>query len=125
MEKSSAPARPLFDLIESIRVRHGWTKTRLSEVTGLPRATIDRWQDQPRSPLPESVIKAADALGINRDEALYAAGILEYDPAATEQRGQTVAELRARLAEVNAVSEEIERRLAELEGGRIDHGKTG
>jgi transcriptional regulator with XRE-family HTH domain len=124
MKQQSAPARPLFDLVESIRVRAGWTKTRLSEMTGVPRTTIERWRDQPRSPLPETVTKVADALCINRDEALHAAGILEEDPAATEQRGQTVAELRARLAEVAAISEGIERRLAELEG-RDERPKTG
>jgi transcriptional regulator with XRE-family HTH domain len=115
MDETSAPARPLFDRIESIRANAGMTKTRLAEITGLPRATIDRWQDQPRPPLPESVMKVADALGINRDEALRLAGILDGVPPPMD-RDAAVADLRAKLAEISAASAEIERRLAELEG---------
>lgn len=99
------------------------TKTRVAEIAGLPRATIDRWQDQPRPPLPASVIKVADALGINRGEALRLAGILDGVPPPLD-REQAVAELRAKLAEISAASAEIERRLAELEG-RDRRPKTG
>ena len=92
------------------------TKTRLSEITGLPRATIERWRDQPRPPLPESVTKVADALGIDRDEALRLAGILDGAAPPAVDREQAVAELRAKLAAISAASAEIERRITELEG---------
>jgi transcriptional regulator with XRE-family HTH domain len=124
MDEPSAPARPLFDRIESIRANAGMTKTRVAELTGLPRATIDRWQDQPRPPLPESVIKAADGLGIDRNEALRLAGILDGPSPPAVNTEQAVAELRAQLARISAASAEIERRLAELEG-RDRRPRTG
>lgn len=111
----SAPARPLYARVENIRATNGWTKTKLSQVTGLPRTTIERWRDQSRRPLPKTVIQAADALGIPRDEALALAGILEERPGSPPAAGSTVEELRAELAAVQALNAAIERRLAELE----------
>lgn len=111
----SAPARPLYERVENIRATQGWTKTKLAEITGLPRSTIERWRDQPRRPLPETVVQAADALGINRDEALALAGILETrtEPPPPDL---TVAELREELRAVQSLNAAIERRLNELEG---------
>jgi hypothetical protein len=68
-------------------------------------------------------MKVADALGINRDEALRLAGILGSDSCPGDQGG-AVAELRAKLAEISAASAELERRLAELEGRDL-RPKTG
>jgi transcriptional regulator with XRE-family HTH domain len=111
----SAPARPLYERVENIRATNGWTKTRLAKVTGLPRTTLERWRDQPRRPLPETVVQVADALGINRDEALTLAGILA-DATEPPPLDSTVAELRAELRAVQALNAAIERRLTELEG---------
>jgi transcriptional regulator with XRE-family HTH domain len=115
MDETSAPARPLFERIETIRANAGMTKSRLAEITGVPRGTVERWRDQKRPPLPESVMKVADALGIDRGEALRLAGVLDGVPPPADP-GDVVAELRARLAESHATLAEIERRLAELEG---------
>lgn len=76
-----APALPLWELLETIRVDRGWTWTQLARVAGVHRTTIDKWRIQPRSPHPPTVKQAAEGLGIDATEAMKLAGIV---PASTE-----------------------------------------
>lgn len=74
-EQQSAPARPLYDLIERIRIREGWTKVQVARHLGMNRGTIENWKTQPRSPQATTVKDVANRLGIDYDEALALAGI--------------------------------------------------
>lgn len=69
------PARPLYDRVEEIRVREGWSKIQLARRLGLDRGTIDKWKTQPRSPLASTVKDVSERLGIPLDEALALAGV--------------------------------------------------
>lgn len=70
----------------------GWTKAELSERSGVSRSTIDNWAKNPRPPQARSVAAVADALGIDRAEAVRLAGIV--DPPAAEPPSRISARLR-------------------------------
>lgn len=74
--QGDAPARPLWEHVEGIRVRNGWTKIQLSNLTGVNRQTFANWKTQPQPPLPSTVAEVADALEIPRETALKLAGII-------------------------------------------------
>lgn len=69
------PARGLYDLVEELRTRRGWTKVQLSRIAGVHRSTIENWKIQPKPPQASTVVEIADALYIDRDQALRLAGI--------------------------------------------------
>jgi transcriptional regulator with XRE-family HTH domain len=75
-------AYPLFVRVERERALRGWSATRLHKETGVSRSTIGKWATQPQPPLASTVNAVADALGIERAEALRLAGILTDPPAA-------------------------------------------
>lgn len=75
----SPPALPLWQRIENIRLREGWTRTQVAIHAGVARTTLDSWRRQPRPPLAPTIRDVADRLGIDRDEALRLAGILVGD----------------------------------------------
>jgi transcriptional regulator with XRE-family HTH domain len=79
-QHESAPARPLYDEVERIRLRNGWTKVQLAKRAGVGRNTIDNWRTQPRAPLAPTVKDVAERLGIDADLALRLAGIAEPEP---------------------------------------------
>lgn len=54
----------------------GWTNTELGRQVSVSRSTIDKLATQPKPPLPATVLKIADALGIPRGEALELAGVI-------------------------------------------------
>lgn len=74
-QRKTAPARPLWERLERIRLDRGWTKVQLARVAGVDRTTLDKWRHQPRSPQPPTVKAVAEKLGIDSDEALRLAGI--------------------------------------------------
>lgn len=109
-----APARPLYDYVEGLRIRRGWTKTQLARAAKTDRGTIDKWANQPRSPLPQTVKAVAEALGIDQEEALQLAGILRRDEP-EELAALSDEELKARLDEIG--SELARRREKDERGG--------
>lgn len=74
-QRQHAPARPLWERIERIRLDRGWTKVQLARATGVDRTTLDKWRYQPRSPQPPTVKQVAERLDIDQEEALRLAGI--------------------------------------------------
>ena len=102
-----APARPLYDHVEGIRIRKGWTKTQLARAAKTDRGTIEKWKQQPRAPLPQTVRGVANALGMDLELALKLAGILDPD----EERSR-VKELEAQLAAERERRTEIEQEFA-------------
>jgi transcriptional regulator with XRE-family HTH domain len=75
-------AYPLFLRVERERSLRGWSATRLHNETGVSRSTIAKWATQQQPPQPGTVNAVADALGIERAEALRLAGILTDAPSA-------------------------------------------
>lgn len=71
----SAPARPLYERVEEIRMTRGWTKVRLARELGLDRTTIENWKKQPQPPQAPTIRNVADTLGIDHAEALRLAGL--------------------------------------------------
>lgn len=83
-EQRSAPARPLWNLIQVETAKRGWSWTRLERETGIGRKTINNWRTQPRPPYADSVNAVARALDIDQMEALRLAGVI---PSETETAG--------------------------------------
>jgi transcriptional regulator with XRE-family HTH domain len=74
-------AYPLYQRVERERALRGWSATRLRNETGVSRSTVAKWATQQQPPQPGTVNAVADALGIDRAEALRLAGILTDAPA--------------------------------------------
>lgn len=79
MEPTSAPARPLWDRIQTACAERGWNGVRLERESGVARQTVNKWRTQPRPPQAATVNAVARALDIPPDEALRLAGILPAD----------------------------------------------
>lgn len=79
------PAHGLYLRVLERLALTGMTKTELRKRTGVARSTIDSWATQTTPPQARTVNKVADALGIDRVEALRLAGILDGAPAAEDQ----------------------------------------
>lgn len=112
MEQRSAPARPLWDRIQTICADRGWSSVRLERETGVARQTISKWKTQPRTPQAATVNAVAQALGIEQEEALRLAGILSTSE---PPEAEDVAELRAEVAELRRMNAEQQERNAEQE----------
>lgn len=54
----------------------GKTKHWLHKRSGIARNTIDRWRTQPKPPQAGTVIAVADALGMDRTQALQLGGVM-------------------------------------------------
>lgn len=89
-EQQDAPARPLYERIEGIRVREGWTKTQMARHLRMNRGTIENWKTQPRSPLASTVKDIATRLGIDHDEALRLAGVVPQSASAIIETAGTI-----------------------------------
>lgn len=103
-QHGSAPARPLYDRIDLLRVRNGWTKVQVARVAGIDRGTLENWRKQPRTPMASTVKEVAERLGIPQDEALRLAGILpgeatEPKPAAVDEQDDVFTPDEAELVE--------------------------
>lgn len=79
------PAHGLYLRVMERLALTGMTKTELRKRTGVARSTIDSWATQATPPQARTVNKVADALGINRVEALQLAGILDDTAAPAPQ----------------------------------------
>lgn len=75
-DETAVPALELYERVKQEIALRGWTWTRLCQETGLARSTFNLWKTQRQPPQPRPVNAVADALGINREEALRLAGIL-------------------------------------------------
>jgi transcriptional regulator with XRE-family HTH domain len=71
-----SPARPWYELVNRERALRGWSKTELSDRSGVARTTIDNWSTNPRTPTAEAVNAVADVLGVDRARAHVLAGIV-------------------------------------------------
>lgn len=117
-QHESAPARPLYDEVERIRLRNGWTRVQLAKKAGVGRNTIDNWRTQPRAPLAPTVKDVAERLGIAADLALRLAGITASEESTAIEAEPSVAELAAEVAD-------LRRRVEELLTGEQGRGKAG
>jgi transcriptional regulator with XRE-family HTH domain len=79
------------------RTRLGMTKMALCAKASISRVTYDRLATQPMLPLARTVTSLADALGMDKDEALTLAGLIDAPTPAQ------VAEQRVRAAMVEAL----------------------
>lgn len=85
-QQEAAPARPLYDEVERIRVRNGWTRVQLAKKAGVSRGTIDNWKTQPRAPLAPTVKDVAERLGISPEMALRLAGVVPLNTPTPRER---------------------------------------
>ncbi|MEU4410679.1 GIY-YIG nuclease family protein [Streptosporangium sp. NPDC023963] len=83
-----APAAPLHALVLKTLSEQGRSQNWLHKRTGVSRNTIASWKAQPRPPQAGTVLTIADALGLDRGEALRLAGVMSDTKAAIE--GTTV-----------------------------------
>lgn len=75
------PAYEFWKRVDAARNERGWTTVELQERSGVDRSTVSRLRTSKRAPLPETVNKLAEALGIPRREALELAGLVVLSPA--------------------------------------------
>jgi transcriptional regulator with XRE-family HTH domain len=71
-----APAAPFHQAVVRALRDQRKTKLWLHQETGIARNTINAWETQPRPPQARTVMAVADALGMDRIEALQLAGIV-------------------------------------------------
>lgn len=119
-QQGSAPARPLYDHIEGIRLRKGWSKSRLAREAGVNRGTLENWKIQPKPPTAETIKAVAEALSIDQDLALRLAGYMPPDqerPVANESSNEAID------ARITALELEIAKLREERQAGRPDGGK--
>jgi transcriptional regulator with XRE-family HTH domain len=75
-QQPTPPALPLWNCVEGIRIREGWSKVQLARRLGMDRGTISNWQTQPLPPLASTVKTVAERLGIDHEDALRLAGVV-------------------------------------------------
>ncbi|GAA4225914.1 hypothetical protein GCM10022254_09020 [Actinomadura meridiana] len=61
----------------------GWSRVQLAKRAGVARTTVDGWKTNPRAPHVTTVTDVADALGVDRSEALRLAGLTPTRPVPT------------------------------------------
>lgn len=101
-----APAARFHEAVLRALADQNRSKNWLHTKTGVARSTIDAWKTQPRPPQARTVLKVAEALRMDRTEALRLAGVLT--DLTVNVAGETVA-----LAEVDTdvLLAEIRRRI--------------
>jgi transcriptional regulator with XRE-family HTH domain len=82
VENGRPPAARFYDAVVSALASRGLNKLKLHELTGVARSTIDGWRTQTRPPYAEKILIVAEALGIDKEEALRLAGVVA-DPVIT------------------------------------------
>lgn len=124
MSADHAPARELFDLAVQTTAVKGWSIADLASKSGVARSTIYGWRDNPGKPQAKSVNAVADALGIPRERALRAAGIIPGaapQPAISERlRQEIMTEPGLSDSERQAVITAVEATLTRERGGPVD-----
>jgi len=104
------------------RVRLGMTKMALCEKAGIGRVTYDRLATQVNAPLAKTITRLADVLGIDKDEALNLAGLIDAPaPAQVAERKVRAAMVEALRHRLPDVDERILARVA-LNMGEILQG---
>lgn len=83
-----APAAPFHARVIATLNDQGRSLNWLHQQTGISRNTFAAWAKQPRPPQAKTVLAVANALGIDRGEALRLAGVMDDSKAAIE--GTTV-----------------------------------
>lgn len=124
MPNSDGPAAPLYWRVEQERARLGWSATDLAQRSGVDRGTVHRMRTGRRAPLPVTVAALAQALSIDREEALRLAGLLNEDqltPAQVAERHVRAAMVEALRHRLPDVDERILARVA-LNMGEIFQG---
>ena len=105
MEQRSAPARPLWDRIQTVCAERGWNAVRLERETGVSRQTIAKWKTAPRAPQAATVNTVARVLGIDLTEALRLAGVIpseEPEPEIPTTLPELTAMVEERIAKARA-----------------------
>lgn len=77
-ERIKGPAYAFWERVTNEQHKRGWTQIQLQEHSGVDRTTLYRMKSA--KPLADTVLALADALGIDRDEALELAGLLAREP---------------------------------------------
>ena len=104
------------------RARLGMTKMALCEKAGIGRVTYDRLATQVNAPLPKTINRIAEVLGIDKDEALNLAGLVDAPtPAQIAERQVRAAMVEALRHRLPDVDERVLARVA-LNMGDILHG---
>jgi hypothetical protein len=71
-----APAARFHEAVLRVLQEQGRSKNWLHNKTGVARSTVDAWAIQPRPPQARTVLAVAEALGMDRTDALRLAGVL-------------------------------------------------
>ncbi|GAA2069553.1 helix-turn-helix domain-containing protein [Polymorphospora rubra] len=102
--------------VKTEQATRGWNDVELQRQSGIPRGTTDRLKVGKRPPQPRIVNALADALGIDRDEALSLARItppgtgptavsareaIEQDPMFNEDQRETMLRLLDMIEQAN------------------------
>ncbi|XVU25775.1 helix-turn-helix domain-containing protein [Actinoplanes sp. CA-054009] len=117
-------AYAFWQRVQNERLRQGLTALELAKRSGVGRNTIDRLENGKRKPLVTTVHKLADALHIDRQEALRDAGLsidhlVITDPA---QDHVGIDEVRRAILEASAYTEDQRRALlAQLDGFDLEN----
>jgi transcriptional regulator with XRE-family HTH domain len=112
-ESGLPPAYRLWERVESERNARSWTTVELQERSGVDRSTVSRLKTSKRSPLPETVNRLADTLGIPRREALELAGLVVSPVERVLQDAITAPQPAVRVAvEGDADTEELLQKLS-------------
>lgn len=113
MSADHAPARELYDLAVQTTAVKGWSIADLASKSGVARSTIYGWRDNSGKPQAKSVNAVADALGIPRERALRAAGIIA---SARPEPAMPKSLLREIMAEPGLTDKERQAVIAAVEG---------
>ena len=123
MSADQAPAREWYNLIVETAAVKGLSIADLASRSGVARTTVYGWRDNPGKPQAKSVNAVADALGIPRERALRAAGIIaragpEPEPAIPKSLLRAIMDADDLTPEERpAVIAAVERTLAKERGG--------
>jgi transcriptional regulator with XRE-family HTH domain len=111
-----APARPLWDRIETIRIAEDWSRSHVADLAGLPRSTIDRLKTNRNPPVAKTVNKIADAFGIPREEAAMLAGLhVAVPPKSGPAPARSTSDLLAAAEDLaNELERDLHRRIGSL-----------
>lgn len=107
------PAKPLHDLVMKTLKEQGRSQNWLHKRTGVSRNTINAWARQPRPPSARTVLSVADALGLDRAEALRLGGVMSDAAAARQGVAPDLSEIPtdALVEELHRIGDELRRRI--------------
>jgi transcriptional regulator with XRE-family HTH domain len=93
----------------------GRSQNWLHKRTGVSRNTLTSWSRQPRPPSARTVLSVADALGLDRAEALRLGGVMSDATAAREGVAADLSEIPtdALVEELHRIGDELRRRISD------------